>query len=134
MQSCRRHQPRIQRSTSSATSSYWYGTSYHLILSSLDATQQRLEIEGSLRDLEAWLGHGVASFAYPYGRTWDYNEETRSILQELGFQSATTAMPGLNDVDTPRLELKRTAVNQSSDLAQIMCEVDGVYRWLGAEP
>jgi peptidoglycan/xylan/chitin deacetylase (PgdA/CDA1 family) len=103
----------------------------HLILSSLDATQQRLEIEGSLRDLEAWLGHGVASFAYPYGRTWDYDAETRSILQELGFRSATTAMPGLNDADTPRLELKRTAVNESSDLAQIMCEVDGVYRWLG---
>jgi peptidoglycan/xylan/chitin deacetylase (PgdA/CDA1 family) len=103
----------------------------HLILSSLDATQQRLEIEGSLRDLESWLGHGVASFAYPYGRTWDYDDHTREILQELGFQSATTAMPGLNDVSTPRLELKRTAVNESSDLAQIMCEVDGVYSWLG---
>jgi peptidoglycan/xylan/chitin deacetylase (PgdA/CDA1 family) len=102
----------------------------HLILSSLDATQQRLEIEGSLRDLESWLGHGVASFAYPYGRTWDYDEETLSILKELGFQSATTAMPGLNDASTPRLELKRSAVNEDSDLAQVMCEVDGVYRWL----
>lgn len=102
----------------------------HLILSSLDATQQRLEIEGSLRDLESWLGHGVASFAYPYGRTWDYDDHTLGILQELGFRSATTAMPGLNDADTPPLELKRTAVNEDSDLAQIMCEVDGVYRWL----
>ena len=74
--------------------------------------------------------HGIASFAYPYGRTWDYDDETRSILQELGFRSAATAMPGLNDADTPKLELKRTAVNESSDLAQIMCEVDGVFRWL----
>jgi len=103
----------------------------HLILSSLDATKQRLEIEGSLRDLETWLGHGVESFAYPYGRAWDYNEETLKILRELGFQSAITAMPGLNSVATPLFELKRIAVNQDSDLAQVMCEVDGVFSWLG---
>ncbi len=103
----------------------------HLILSSLDATQQRLEIEGSLRDLESWLGHSIASFAYPYGRTWDYNEETRSILEELGFRSSTTAMPGLNDAATPLLDLKRIAVNEDSDLSEVMCEVDGVFRWFG---
>ena len=102
----------------------------HLILSSLDATQQRLEIEGSLRDLESWLGHGVASFAYPYGRTWDYDEGNAFNPQGTRVQSATTAMPGLNDASTPRLELKRSAVNEDSDLAQVMCEVDGVYRWL----
>ncbi len=102
----------------------------HLVLSSLDATQQRLEIEGSLRDLESWLGHGIASFAFPYGRAWDYDDETLGILRELGFRSATTAMPGLNDAQTPVLELKRIAVNEDSDLAEVLCEVDGVYRWL----
>ena len=103
----------------------------HLILSSLDDTKQRLEIEGSLRDLEAWLGHSVASFAYPYGRAWDYNDETLRILEELGFESAITAMPGLNGPDTPRMELLRIPVNQDSDLAQVLCEVDGVFDWLG---
>jgi peptidoglycan/xylan/chitin deacetylase (PgdA/CDA1 family) len=102
----------------------------HLVLSSLDATKQRLEIEGSLRDLESWLGHSVASFAYPYGRSWDFNEDTLGILRELGFASAITAMPGLNDADTPRLELRRFAVNDDSDLAEVMCEVDGVFDWL----
>ncbi len=101
----------------------------HLILSSLDSTRQRLEIEGSLRDLESWLGHGVPAFAYPYGRTWDFNEETLAILDELGFRSAITAMPGLNDPQTPRLQLRRIAVNQQSDLADVMCEVDGVFDW-----
>lgn len=102
----------------------------HLILSSLDATKQRLEIEGSLRALESWLGHGVPSFAYPYGRAWDYDEETLAILDELGFQSAITAMPGLNEPQTPRLELKRIAVNESTSLADVLCEVDGVFLWL----
>lgn len=102
----------------------------HLILSALEPNQQRLEIEGSLRDLETWLGHGVPSFAYPYGRSWDYDDTTREILGELGFRSSVTAMPGLNDAGTPALDLKRIAVNQDSRLAEVMCEVDGVFAWL----
>ena len=70
--------------------------------------KQRLEIEGSLRDLQSWLGHEIPSFAYPYGRTWDYDADTRSILSDLGFKSAVTSMPGTNDPKTPRFELRRT--------------------------
>ena len=101
----------------------------HLVLSSLDAATQRTEIEGSLRDLQAWLGHAVPSFAFPYGRTWDYDPDTLAILRELGFRSAITAMPGFNDARTPRLELKRFAVNEESSLAEVLCEVDGVFDW-----
>jgi len=101
----------------------------HLVLSSLDPEQQRREIEGSLQDLRAWLGHDVPSFAYPYGRSWDYNPETLAILRDLGFTSAITAMPGFNDPRTPRLELKRFAVNEDSSLAEVLCEADGVFDW-----
>ncbi|GJM22226.1 MAG: hypothetical protein DHS20C15_21410 [Planctomycetota bacterium] len=102
----------------------------HLILSGLEPNQQRLEIEGSLRDLEAWLEHPIPSFAYPYGRSWDYDDTTREILVELGFRSSVTAMTGLNDASTPALDLKRIAVNQDSRLAEVLCEVDGVFAWL----
>jgi peptidoglycan/xylan/chitin deacetylase (PgdA/CDA1 family) len=101
----------------------------HLVLSSLDATQQRLEIEGSMRDLESWLGHPVTTFAYPYGRTWDYNQDTLGILQELGFRGALTAMPGLNDPSTERMALRRLAVSERTPLAEVLCEVDGVFDW-----
>jgi len=101
----------------------------HLVLSSLDRATQRAEIEGSLHDLRQWLGHDVASFAYPYGRSWDYNEDTLAVLRELGLRSAITAMPGLNDVATGRLELRRIAVSEDVPLAEILCEVDGVFDW-----
>jgi peptidoglycan/xylan/chitin deacetylase (PgdA/CDA1 family) len=101
----------------------------HLVLSSLDATQQRLEIEGSMRDLESWLGHPVTTFAYPYGRTWDYDDDTRGILAELGFRGALTAMPGLNDPSTERMALRRLAVNEETPLSEVLCEVDGVFDW-----
>lgn len=102
----------------------------HLILSSLDPKKQRKEIEGSLRDLESWLGHGVPSFAYPYGRTWDYDEHTIEILDDLGFRNSVTGMPGLNTHATPPMELLRYAVNDDVNLAELMCEVDGVFSWL----
>jgi len=102
----------------------------HLVLSSLEPSHQRREIEGSLRDLESWLGHGVPSFAYPYGRTWDYDENTLAVLEELGFKSAISAMSGLNDADTPRMELRRFAVSEHSSMAELLCEVDGVFDWL----
>jgi peptidoglycan/xylan/chitin deacetylase (PgdA/CDA1 family) len=101
----------------------------HLVLSSLDRATQRAEIEGSLRDLRGWLGHDVASFAYPYGRSWDYNEDTLAVLRELGFRSAITAMPGLNESSTDRLELRRIAVSEEVPLSEILCEVDGVFDW-----
>jgi peptidoglycan/xylan/chitin deacetylase (PgdA/CDA1 family) len=101
----------------------------HLILSSLEASRQRKEIEGSLRDLEAWLGHEVTSFAYPYGRTWDYDEHTLEILSELGFRCAITAMPGLNDEGTPAYELRRIAMCDETPLSEVLCEVDGAFDW-----
>src|SRR5262245_15933111 len=84
----------------------------HLVLSSLDRRQQREEIEGSLRDLRSWLGHDVPSFAYPYGRSWDYNADTLAVLQELSVRSAITAMPGLNEPSTERLQLRRLPVSE----------------------
>ena len=101
----------------------------HLVLSSLDRETQRAEIAGSLRDLQGWLGHAVPSFAYPYGRSWDYNDDTRALLAELGFRSAITAMPGLNDPSTDRLQLRRIAVGEDARLGEILCEVDGVLDW-----
>ena len=102
----------------------------HLVLSSLDRATQRAQIEGSLSDLRAWLGHDVATFAYPYGRSWDYNADTLAVLAELGVRAAITAMPGLNEPTTGRLELRRTAVSEELPLSEILCEVDGAFDWL----
>lgn len=102
----------------------------HLVLSSLTPDEQRREIDESRRDLERWLGHPVRSFAYPYGRSWDYNADTVAILRELGFASAITAMPGLNDPRTDRMALRRVAVSEDVPLAEVLCEVDGVFDWL----
>jgi peptidoglycan/xylan/chitin deacetylase (PgdA/CDA1 family) len=102
----------------------------HLVLSSLERAAQREQIEGSLADLRAWLGHETTTFAYPYGRSWDYNADTLAVLRELGVRGAITAMPGLNEPSTGRLELRRTAVSEELPLSELLCEVDGAFDWL----
>ena len=102
----------------------------HLVLSSLDRAAQRAQIEGSLSDLRGWLGHDVTTFAYPYGRSWDYNADTLGVLKELGLRGAITAMPGLNEPATERLQLRRTAVSEELPLSELLCEVDGAFDWL----
>ncbi len=65
------------------------------------------EIEGSGRDLEAILGHSVASFAYPYGLYDDHAR--RQVRRSYGMAFTTTK--GVNSLRTDLHELKRTAVD-----------------------
>ena len=41
------------------------------------------------------------------GRSDDYNETVTRLVRDLGFTCALTARRGLNDIDTPVLELRR---------------------------
>ena len=54
----------------------------HMRLSLLHEKEQRHEIETSCRKLERIIGHPVTMLAYPFGGSGDYNEVTRSILNE----------------------------------------------------
>jgi peptidoglycan/xylan/chitin deacetylase (PgdA/CDA1 family) len=60
----------------------------HPMLSSLPATGQRAEIQGSKAYLEEILGRPVTSFAYPYGARSDYTAQTVTIVREAGFARA----------------------------------------------
>lgn len=57
----------------------------HPHLDRLDATAASREIYGSKARLELIIGKPVRSFCYPYG---DYNEETKRLVREAGFNSA----------------------------------------------
>jgi peptidoglycan/xylan/chitin deacetylase (PgdA/CDA1 family) len=65
------------------------------------------EIDGSARDLTTMLGTVADTFAYPYG-AYD-----REALEEVsaGFRSAVTTRPGVNDLWTPRHQLRRANVD-----------------------
>jgi peptidoglycan/xylan/chitin deacetylase (PgdA/CDA1 family) len=79
----------------------------HPIMSRLSSGQVRDEVYGSKAAIEKTLGAPVRAFAYPNGSAADYNEAVTRVVREAGFTCAVTTKRGLNDTDTPVLELKR---------------------------
>ena len=79
----------------------------HPIMSRLTPSQVREEIHGSKAAIEKAVGAPVRAFAYPNGRDDDYNEAVTQVVRDAGFTCAVTTKRGLNDADTPVLELRR---------------------------
>ncbi len=102
-------------------------TIHHEILSRLDEHGVRTEIEGSTRELREKIDAPVDTFAYPFGRKWDYNATCIDTLTELGYIASCAAMEGTNTPKTPRFELNRLALNDDIPLSEILAELDGTY-------
>ena len=82
----------------------------HPQLSALKPDSQRDEIHQSKARLEEILNRSVASFAYPYGRECDYNDETVRLVQEAGFDCACTTSVGVVGRHADRFRLPRLQV------------------------
>ena len=72
--------------------------------------EQYEEINRSKEHLEEILGNSVVSFAYPFGQLIDYTMETVSIVRELGFSCACSALQGFIHVDVDCYQLSRKAI------------------------
>ena len=102
-------------------------TQTHAILATLDRAAQAAEIEGSLAAIEAQLGERPAVFAYPFGRRWDYNDDTLATLAAAGCPVAVHTHAGTNTKGTPPLELRRIPVEEHTDLALLLAEATGGF-------
>ena len=80
----------------------------HPVLATLSAEEQRWEIQESKVRLEALLGTGVATFAYPHGST---TPEAVASVEHAGFVGACSSQPdavcrGINRFQLPRLGVR----------------------------
>ena len=85
----------------------------HPRLSQLSAAQQRVEIFDSKKSLEDLLSDSVPDFCYPYG---DYSLRSRDLVQEAGYQTATTCIRGLGNLSDNPYELTRKAISYGDNL------------------
>lgn len=76
----------------------------HRNLASLSETDQRFEIIAGKEMLEGELGHSVRHFAYPYGQ---FNATTIKIVQEAGYLTAVTTLPGVDQPAGSAFALRR---------------------------
>lgn len=79
----------------------------HPILSRLTPERAWEEISGSKAAIERATGGAVRAFAYPNGGPDDYDPDITRMVRQAGFSCAVTTRRGLNDADTPVLELRR---------------------------
>ena len=86
----------------------------HPILSRMSLADARFEIYESKRELERMLSERIRHFAYPNGEAGDFNEDHERLVGQAGFDSACTAILGLNDANTRRYALRRVYATEES--------------------
>ena len=98
----------------------------HPRLAGIDTDIAREEIKGSKLAVESLLGKRAALFAYPYG---SYNERVQSIVEECGFDAATTVEEGTVSAATDPYRLPRNSIDSSTSLAQFKGKLSTAIDW-----
>ncbi|MBK7642014.1 MAG: polysaccharide deacetylase family protein [Planctomycetes bacterium] len=102
-------------------------TVHHEILARLEPAAAAREVGDSKDALERTLGRPVTSFAYPFGRRWDYHAAAKQSARDSGFTSATTTHAGTNNPSTDRYELKRVMIDEHTQLHLLVAEACGGF-------
>ena len=103
-------------------------TQGHPVLARLESAQARAEIENARSALEERLGAAsVETFAYPFGRRWDYKDETRALVRAAGFRAAVNTHAGTVSRESERTELARIMIDEDAKLHLIAAEACGGF-------
>lgn len=102
----------------------------HQILSRLSEAEQQREISGGAEAIRREIRNGLSTFAYPWGRRWDFDEHSKSAARAAGFRCAVTMHAGINDARTDRFALKRLAIDDSAKLHLLVAEACGGFELL----
>jgi peptidoglycan/xylan/chitin deacetylase (PgdA/CDA1 family) len=103
-------------------------TANHPILACLPRNQQREEIVTSRAAITEWTGRPVRAFAYPNGQPGtDYDNDTVSILGEIGFDFGFTTRNHFADANEPPLERSRFMMLSGVSAAELAHRLS--YSW-----
>lgn len=105
-------------------------TVHHWVLSSLDERTQLAEIAAGRDSLRKGLGAEASSFAYPFGRPWDWNEGSVAAVRQAGFVTATTTGAGTNTASSDPLRLERLMIDEGTSLPLLVAEACGGFALL----
>ena len=98
----------------------------HPILSHLDDAQLEREITGSIDAVEDFTGQPCCSFAYPNGRTIDFDDRALHHLSERGIRIAVTTTSGSNRRGIESLRIMRQGVGPEMSMVRLAAAVYGV--------
>ncbi|MCY2961864.1 MAG: polysaccharide deacetylase family protein [Planctomycetota bacterium] len=102
----------------------------HPILAKLPADAQAAEVRGCAESLQRGLGHPVTSFAYPFGRNWDFDSSSIDAARAAGFTTATTTHAGVQERGGDSYRIPRVMIDEDAQLHRIAAEACGGYALL----
>jgi peptidoglycan/xylan/chitin deacetylase (PgdA/CDA1 family) len=102
----------------------------HPILKRCNDEQVAAEIANGRARLEQWTGSKIDTFAYPWGRKWDYDERAVAVLKKEGFVAGLSMDPGTNDPGADPYQLRRYAVDSSVSIPDLVAEASGTFDWV----
>lgn len=102
----------------------------HPILSKLSPEEQQREVQSGAESMRRELGAAPVTFAYPWGRRWDFDEHSVRAAKQSGFACAVTMHAGVNTAKSERYALKRLAVDDSAQLHLLAAEACGGFELL----
>ena len=104
----------------------------HPVLATLPPDAQRAEIAGGREHLARVLGASspLETFAYPYGRRWDFDEASVAAAEAAGFRWAVTTHAGTNTAQSDRFRLRRWPIEEGTPLYALGAEASGAFECL----
>ncbi|MHC4262474.1 MAG: polysaccharide deacetylase family protein [Planctomycetota bacterium] len=103
----------------------------HVILSRLDEEGAEQEIGRCRESMERELGPGQAeTFAYPFGRRWDYDQSSIAAARKVGFVRAVNTHAGTNTSLAEGFELRRLPVDDTTPMHLLVAEACGGFELL----
>jgi peptidoglycan/xylan/chitin deacetylase (PgdA/CDA1 family) len=102
-------------------------TMTHPVVSKLAFSQLESELEESKRLLELRLSSPVVHFAFPFGKPEDCGANTASVLNRLGYRSASTTVEGVNWTGDNLFELRRTQVVNEASLSMFAFKLNQLF-------
>jgi peptidoglycan/xylan/chitin deacetylase (PgdA/CDA1 family) len=103
-------------------------THSHPILGRSTCEKAREEIFFSKERMVKELGVAPTQFAYTNGKTHDYNERTKALLKEAGYQAAYTMLPGFVGPGDDAFALPRYGT--PSSVTEAEATVSGAFKTL----
>ena len=99
----------------------------HHVLSGLEEAAQREEVIGGRQSLVERRGVGCESFAYPFGRSWDFNEASVQAARDAGFECAVHTHAGAVTRSSDPYRLSRWMIDDHAQLHLIAAEACGAF-------
>ena len=104
---------------------------HHHVLTTLSSERGAREILEGREVLVAKLGEDAgASFAYPFGRRWDFDPGNCQAVREAGYRAAVTTHSGVVRADTDRMRLPRWMLEEETPLYLLQAEAAGGFELL----